>query len=141
MDLILPTAVGAALALAVSVFARLSGFDRDRAFYPTVLIVVASYYDLFAVMGGSTRALIMETLMFVGFSVAAVLGFKNNLWIAVAGLVGHGIQDLFHGHVITNPGVPAWWPWWCAAYDVVAGAFLAWLLVRAKIPPHASVRP
>lgn len=27
--------------------AAVTGLDRDRAFYPTVLIVVASYYDLF----------------------------------------------------------------------------------------------
>ena len=48
--------VGAVLAPLVSVFARLTGLDRDRAFYPTVLLVVASYYVLFAVMGGSLRA-------------------------------------------------------------------------------------
>jgi hypothetical protein len=35
--------IGASLALAVSGTATLVGFDRDRAFYPTVLIV-ASYY-------------------------------------------------------------------------------------------------
>ena len=42
--------VGAVLAPLVSGFARLVGLDRDRAFYPTVLIVVALYYVLFAVM-------------------------------------------------------------------------------------------
>ena len=44
-------AIGAALAVAVGLFAALSGFDRDRAFYPTVLIVVAHYYLLFALIG------------------------------------------------------------------------------------------
>src|SRR3954470_5341909 len=41
--------VGAGLALVVAAFAALTGLDRDRAFYATVLIVVAHYYDLFAV--------------------------------------------------------------------------------------------
>ena len=45
-------AIGIVLALCVSVFARVVGLDRDRAFYPTVLVVIASYYVLFAVMGG-----------------------------------------------------------------------------------------
>jgi hypothetical protein len=43
--------IGVILTLAVVVFAAVVGFDRDGAFYPTVLIVIASYYALFAVMG------------------------------------------------------------------------------------------
>ena len=39
------------------------GLDRDRAFYPVVTIVIASYYALFAVMGASTHALILESLV------------------------------------------------------------------------------
>jgi hypothetical protein len=42
--------VGIGLAILVSLVARWVGFDRDRAFYPTVLVVIASYYVLFAVM-------------------------------------------------------------------------------------------
>jgi hypothetical protein len=34
--------VGAGLALAKSVLASGVGFDRDRAFYPTVMFVIAS---------------------------------------------------------------------------------------------------
>jgi hypothetical protein len=48
--------VGVLLAFAAGLLARASGLDRDRAFYPTVLIVIASYYSLLAVMGASTRA-------------------------------------------------------------------------------------
>lgn len=45
--------VGAILALTVGLFATFVGLDRDRASYPVVTMVVASYYALFAVMGGS----------------------------------------------------------------------------------------
>ena len=45
--------IGVALAAAVAGLATVVGFDRDRSFGPTILIVVASYYVLFAVMGGS----------------------------------------------------------------------------------------
>ena len=44
--------VGAALALATIAMARFAGLDRDRALYPVMLIVVPSYYALFAVMRG-----------------------------------------------------------------------------------------
>jgi hypothetical protein len=49
--------IGAALGLGIPVGATLIQFDRDRAFYPLMTIVTASYYVLFAVLGGSLRAL------------------------------------------------------------------------------------
>ena len=124
-------AVGAGLALAVAVFAAVVGFDRDRAFYPTVLVVVPSYYGLFAVMGGMT-ALGAEMLVFAVFVAAAVVGFRTSLWVVVAALALHGVLDLVHGHLIDNPGVPAWWPAFCLAFDVAAAGALAWRLVRAR---------
>lgn len=117
--------IGASLALGVGVFATVVGLDRSRAFYATVLIVVGSYYDLFAVLGGSAQALSLETLVFLGFAAVAVVGFRSNPWLIVAGLVAHGGQDLVHGQLIANPGVPAWWPGFCMAFDVAAGAYLA----------------
>jgi hypothetical protein len=45
--------VGVVLAVVVCGFATIAGLDRDRAFYPTITIVIASYYGLFAVMGGA----------------------------------------------------------------------------------------
>jgi hypothetical protein len=57
-------------------------------------VVVASYYVLFAVMGGSGEALVPETPVMVGFLLVAVIGFKKNLWLVVATLAGHGIRFL-----------------------------------------------
>jgi hydrogenase-4 membrane subunit HyfE len=51
----MPYVVGIVLSIGVAVLARSVGFDRDRAFYPTVMIVIASYYVLFAAMSGSPR--------------------------------------------------------------------------------------
>ena len=128
--------VGTFLAIVVGLLARVSGLDRDRAFYPTVTIVVASYYALFAAMGASTSILVLETVVGAVFLAAAVAGFRSSLWIVVLGLAAHGIFDLARGDVIANAGVPVWWPAFCSAYDVTAAAFLAWLLtsdrVRAK---------
>jgi len=129
--------VGTLLALAVGLFATVTGLDRDRAFYPTVTIVVASLYALFAVMGGSTNALVLECAAGSVFLVGAVAGFRSSLWIVTLALAGHGVFDFIHGRVITNPGVPAWWPAFCGSYDVTAGAYLAWLLMR-KSRLHAA---
>ena len=69
--------VGALLAFAVGLFATSTGLDRDRAFYPVVTIVVASYYVLFAVMGASPHALLLESLIGTVFLATAVWGFKS----------------------------------------------------------------
>ena len=128
----LPYVVGIVLSIAVALFARSVGFDRDRAFYPAVLIVVASYYVLFAAMIGSVETVLLESIVMALFVIAAVVGFKRSAWIVVGGLAAHGVQDAVHGHIIANAGVPAWWPAWCLAYDVGAAGALAWLLTRAK---------
>jgi hypothetical protein len=120
--------VGACLAFAVGVFATVVRLDRDRAFYPTVAIVIAALYSLFAVMGGSTRALVLESTVGVGFIALAVLGFRSSLWLVVAALAMHGVFDLLHPALISNPGVPRWWPGFCLAYDVAAAGYLAWLI-------------
>ena len=59
----LPYVVGGVLSIGVAPFARWVGFDRDRAFYPTVLIVIASYYVLFAVMSGSVETVLLESIV------------------------------------------------------------------------------
>src|SRR3954452_25565828 len=130
----LPYVVGIVLSIGVALFARRVGFDRDRAFYPTVLIVVASYYVLFAVMSGSAETVLLESIIMALFAVAAVAGFKGSAWIVVAALAGHGVQDAVHGHIVANAGVPAWWPAWCLAYDVGAAGAFAWILMRADAP-------
>ena len=130
----LPYVVGVVLSIGVALFARRVGFDRDRAFYPTVLIVVASYYVLFAVMSGSVETVLLESIIMALFAVAAVAGFKGSAWIVVSALAGHGVQDAVHGHIVANAGVPAWWPAWCLAYDVGAAGALAWILMRADTP-------
>jgi hypothetical protein len=85
----LPYAIGIVLALLVSLVARLVGLDRDRAFYPTILMVIASYYILFAVMGGSMQVLLVETLIAAAFFAAAVAGFRFSPWLVVLALSDH----------------------------------------------------
>jgi hypothetical protein len=121
-------AVGIILAFAVGLFATVTGLDRDRAFYPTVMIVIALLYVLYAVIGASPNALLLESLVAAAFVAAAVFGFKSSLWVVAFALAAHGGFDLVHGRLIANPGVPAFWPAFCSAYDIVAGAYLAWLL-------------
>ena len=130
-----PALVGVGLALAVcGLIGTALGFDRDRAFYPTVTMVVALLYALFAVMSGSPAVLAAESVAIAVFIAVAIIGFKTNPWLLAAALVAHGVYDAVHGRIIANPGVPPWWPAFCAGFDVTAGAYLAFRLSRTARP-------
>jgi len=115
---------GGLLAVTTALLAGALGFARDRSFFPTIMIVIATYNVLFAAMGGSGHALWEESAIALGFAVVAVPGLKAGLWWVAAALAGHGVFDFFHRHLIDNPAVPAWWPGYCLSFDVVLGAVL-----------------
>ncbi len=133
----MPTFVGLTVALAVAGFARITGLDRDRAFYPVVLIVVASYYLLFSVMAGG-EGLFAELAIFALFAGTAILGFRTSLWLVVAGLALHGAFDFTRHLWLAGRGVPEWWPAFCGTFDLAAPAVLAAILLFGK---HASDSP
>lgn len=132
--------IGAVLALSVCVLATVVGFDRDRAFYPTLTIVIASYYGLFAVIGAGSHSMMLEFASIALFLAAALVGFKGSLWWVAAALVAHGMFDWFHARWIADPGVPSWWPMFCLSYDIVTAAYLSWLLGSSRLPARASAR-
>ena len=130
----MPYLIGIVLALAISAYATALQLDRDRAFYPTVLNVIALLYILFAAMGGASgRVFVIETLIAGVFILAASVGFRKSMWLVTVGLAAHGIQDFFHGQLVANPGVPAWWPAFCLGYDVTAALYLAALLRSGRL--------
>jgi hypothetical protein len=129
--------IGIAAAFSVGLFATVIGFDKERSFYPVVLIVIATLYLLFAAMAKSTGSLVAEAIPALVFVAMATLGFRKTPWLVVAGLALHGVFDFFHGAVIANPGVPLWWPGWCLSYDVVAAAYLA-VLIMIRRASHAA---
>jgi len=63
----------------------------------------------------------------VALLVGALLAFT------VGALAVHGILDLVHDRVISNQGVPPWWPAFSLAYDLTAAAYLAWLLKTGRV--------
>src|ERR1041384_1314956 len=124
--------VGVVLAAALCGFGTLVGLDRERGFYATQMIVIALLYGLFAAISGSSRVLMMESIGIVSFILAAVIGFRSNLWIVAVALAAHGVYDFLHPHLFENPGAPSWWPAFCGAYDVVAGIYFAVLLKKRR---------
>lgn len=134
--------VGIALALLVCGAAAGLGMDRDRVFYPAVLIATASYYVAFAIVDGGQAVLWSEAAIAALFIGMAVLGFKRNPWVVVAALAGHGAMDIFHDALVHNTGVPQGWPGFCMTFDLTAavlvGCVLAFRADKQARPAPAS---
>ncbi len=133
--------IGVLLALGVGLLGTFSGLERERAFYTVITIVVSTYYGLYAVLGGSVPVLLQEGVVIALYIVGSLVGFRRNFWLVAALLAGHGLFDAVHGFFITNPGMPAWWPAFCGAFDLAAGAYLAVRIRQSTVsapPPPAN---
>jgi hypothetical protein len=124
--------VGVLLAVAVAALGKFTRFDQDRSFYPTVLVTIASYYVLFAVLGASGHALVSELVIAVAFSTVAILSALHALVLVGTGIMAHGLFDLVHDVVIENSGVPIWWPNFCGSLDVLLGLWVM-ILTRSRL--------
>lgn len=127
-------ASGLLIGLAVPALPALTGIGRGRDFPAIVLIAIAFYYVLFGAMSGSTQALAQESIVATGFVLVAIAGFRVRAWVLAAAIAGHGIFDIVHHAFIDNPGVPAWWPGFCATADIVIGAALALRMTSKQQP-------
>ena len=121
--------IGVAVGLGAGLFGTVVGFDRERGFYPVVLIVIAAYYVLFAAMGDPS-ALGVEAMLTACFAALAVAGFRITPWLVVIGLLAHAGLDAVHQPLIANAGAPTWWPAFCGACDV---AMAGWLALRLGV--------
>lgn len=113
---------GLLVGLGVAALARWRGFDRDRSFYPTVLIVIATYFVLFAVLTGDRTAILIQSLVAAGFVAIALIGHRAGIAVVAAGIAAHGVYDFAYAELGLRHGAPQWWPAFCGAADIVLGA-------------------
>ena len=128
----IPVVIGVLLAVGIAVLAKFTRFDEDRSFYSTVLVIVASYYVLFAVLDSSAHALVWELVIAVAFSTVAITGALFLPSLVGIGIIAHGLFDLVHDALIENSGVPTWWPSFCASIDVVLGLWVI-IVTRSRL--------
>ncbi len=122
-----PVIVGLLLAVGVAALGKFTRFDQDRSFYSTVLIIIASYYVLFAILNSSAHALVWELVIAVAFSTVAIVGALFLPTLVGIGIIAHGLFDLVHDGLIENSGVPSWWPSFCGSIDVLLGIWVIFL--------------
>jgi hypothetical protein len=131
--------VGATVGVLTIVIAR---FIRgERWLYAVGLLTLPSLYASFALRAGEPAIGVKEMIYGIPYLVSGlVFAFVSVRQSAV--VVGvfwllHGLYDLVHGRLITNPGVPDGYPIFCFVVDVVIGGYVLWLSRRV---PDANLR-
>ena len=124
--------VGGAVGVLTIVLARI--LRGQRWLYSLGLLTLPSLYAFFALQADEPTVGFKEMVYGIPFLVAglvfALVSVRDSA-IGVGALwILHGLYDLMHGRLITNPGVPGWYPVWCFSVDVVIGAYLLWLSRR-----------
>jgi hypothetical protein len=132
--------VGAAIGVLTIVLAR--SVRGERWVYAIGLLTLPSLYASFALRVGDPSVAIEELLYGLPFLIAglvfALVSVRQSAMIVGAFWILHGVFDLIHDRLITNPGVPVWYPIFCFTVDVVIGAYLLWLSTRL---PSGNLRP
>lgn len=111
--------VGVSAGAAIAFSAHILKFDQDRSFYPTILIVIASCYVLFAMLAQQgARGEIIVSIVFIALAIAGHIGWY---WIVGLGFFLHGFYDL--GHALWGGGghLPERWAGFCFGADLILG--------------------
>jgi hypothetical protein len=100
--------------------------------YALGLAVIAAVYVGFAVADGRPEVLAVEVAVTCAFVAVAAAAVPALPWLVVAGLVGHGLKDLWQHrtHFVRNT---RWWPPFCGVVDVVAAALIAVVLAAGRL--------
>ncbi|MEQ8524724.1 MAG: hypothetical protein RIB15_08550 [Gracilimonas sp.] len=104
--------------------AKIFRFEKDRSYFPTILIVIALVYILFAVMSSNVDVIIAEAVVATMFITGALYGSVNSLRMVAILLIVHGLYDFIHPHIFNYNTVPSWWPIFCLYVDVILGVWI-----------------
>jgi hypothetical protein len=92
--------------------------------YSMGLVLIAAVYIGFAVADGQRHVIVVETATAAAFVLVAAFATTGSAWLLVAGLVGHGVKDLWQ-HRTGFVANTRWWPSFCVTVDWVAAVLLA----------------
>lgn len=124
--------IGVAVGVLTIVLARI--IRGQHWVYSLGLLVLPGLYASFALRVGEQAVGVKEMIYGAPFVVAGLVfvfvSVRQSAAVVGAFWILHGLYDLVHSQLITNAGVPRWYPVFCFSVDVVVGAYLLWLSRR-----------
>jgi hypothetical protein len=130
--IVIEALIGAAVGVLTIASAR---FIRgERWVYSVGLLTLPSLYASFALHAGEPTVAVTEMIYGLPFLVASIVfafvSVRHSAVVVGTFWLLHGLYDLVHSQLITNPGVPDWYPVFCFVVDAVVGLYLLWLSRR-----------
>lgn len=122
--------IGAVCGIATVFVMFRSGILAERSGAAMLLAAIAVFYPVFAVIDADPLAIALHLAIFAGFAALALRGFRDGLYLIAGGLIAHGIFDICL--MFTQITGPAWWPPFCASFDLIAGASILRLIQTGK---------
>jgi len=126
--------VGATVGVLIITCARF--IRAEHWLYSLGLLSLPSIYAFFALQAGEQTVGVKEMIYGVPFVVAGLVfafaSVRHSAVVVGAFWLLHGLYDLAHSQLITNTGVPGWYPIFCFAVDAVIGLYLLWLSRRVR---------
>lgn len=107
-----------------------AGMLVERSGVAVLLVAIAFFYPVFAVMDGQSIGL--HSIVFLAFLALAAFGFRSGFGVLALAIAAHGVFDL--ATAFTNHPGPIWWPAFCGSLDIVAGLALWTLIKLQRIP-------
>jgi hypothetical protein len=92
--------------------------------YALGIVLIASVYIGLAVADGRRNVVAVEIGVATAFVVVAAAAITGSPWLLVAGLIGHGLKDIWQ-HRTKFVANTRWWPPFCLVVDFVAGTIIA----------------
>ena len=109
--------------------------------YSLGLLTLPGLYASFALQAGEPAVAVKEMSYGVPYVVAglvfAFVSVRHSAVVVGVFWLVHGLYDLAHSQLITNTGVPDWYPIFCFVVDAVIGLYLLRLSRRV---PDANLR-
>jgi len=125
---------GLLVAVAMIVSARLKPISHWL--FSVTLILLPVIYIAFGLFTGDSSIILGEILVGVPFIVVGFLclrlGFVASGYLLASLWLIHGGYDLYHDFLFINPGVPSWYPVFCAVVDMVVGSYLFYSMYRLR---------
>ena len=124
--------IGAVCGIVTALVLFRSGMLRERSGAVILLAAVAAFYPVFAVIEADPFAIVLHLAIFLGFTALALRGLRDGLYLIAGGLIAHGIFEV--GLMFTQITGPAWWPRFCASFNIFADASILRLIQTGKAP-------
>lgn len=132
--------IGVATGLATIALAR--RIRGEHWLYALSLIILPILYAGFAWLAGAALIGLQELAVGLPYLLGGLLlAFRRPRWAAAivgALWLAHGGYDLVHPLLFDNPGVPSWYPAFCAGVDIAIGLYL---LALATLPMRRDLTP